>query len=559
MLHKNYTGRKTLLHVRLCKAVLPAVFCIALLISNTLHAQRNDAYAYEVFETLLHAINRNVPSKPVLIVENSSRLIAETTADGQVKVGYQLIDHFRSFGADSSAALAHILSHELMHYYNNHLWGAVVGSSYADEQWGAELSRIGADTITRQLNETQADIYAMYYAFNAGYPTYRLASRVIDSTYFWYNKKEKLEGYPTKTARKKIAEDAANEIVSLIPLFESSALLIHISGMYSGEEMLSYIQIASASISAILNKNIQTKEMFNNLAIAQIMEALAFLGNDTLMQMQWPLITETESMLYNIGGTRGNPGGNENAEKAKQLLAEAIENLDNAVQLDNTFYPAYINKCVALLLLKKFGSCADVADEAAAYIPENKAFLLNEISGFAYLLKGKIELAEEEMLQAEKNGSRTAIKNIAVYTDPSKITPSYIITGTDTTTTFDQMYIGAYMDKQSASRIHRFDLNAGFAIVFYDTVPSGMLYDIRPKPGTSPFRYMRLLSVTDSKTKTAKNTGCGSAEKDITQAYGQPYAVRYESDGKVLMYPAQNLLFRIQNDRVIEWCHWWAK
>lgn len=553
-----YTGGKKLLHIRLCRVVLPAVFFILMFSAVRVNAQRNTDYAYEVFETLLRTINRNTPSKPVLIVEYNASLIASTYSDGQIKIGYQLIDHFRSFGADSSAALAHILSHELMHYYNNHLWGNVVGSSYADEQWGLELSKIGADTITIQLHETQADIYAMYYAFSAGYDTYRLAGRVLDSTYNWYHLKEKLSGYPSKTSRKEIAADAAKDIETLIPAFESATLLLQIATMYSGEEMLSILQLASASINAILDKNIQTKEMFNNLAIANIMQALVYLDNDTLLNLQWPLINETESVLYSMSGTRGN-SGSDNTEKAKELLNNALTLLDNAIYLDNTFYPAYVNKCISLLLLKKYGSCADVLDEVETLLPADRKFLYDEISGLSYLLKGKTDLAKEAMNDAEKNGSKTAQLNLKIYTDPSQIISAALIIGSDTSTTIEGEYIGTYMDGHGASRMNRFDLSAGYATIFYDSIPGGMLYDIRPKPGGSPFRYIRIISMIDKQTSTSKGIHTGNTEQELIKAYSQPYAIRYESGTTVYLYPAQNLFIRLKDGKITECYHWWAK
>lgn len=558
MLNKFYTGGELLLHIRLCRVVLPAVFFLSVFASDRAHAQRNDDYAYEVFETLLRTINRSTPGKPVLVVENNAKLIASTYADGQIKIGYQLIDHCRSFGADSATALAHILSHELMHYYNNHLWGNVVGSSYADEQWGLELSKIGADTVTIQLHETQADIYAMYYAFSAGYATYRIAGRVLDSTYAWYQLKEKLKGYPSKSARKEIAADAAKDIESLIPAFESANLLLQIATMYSGEEMLGILSIATYSLQAILDKNIHTKEMYNNLAIAEILQALAYADNDTLLNLHWPLINETETILYSMGGTRGNTGG-DNSETVKELLNHAVTLLDKAIYADNAFYPAYINKSIALLLLKKLGSCSDVLDEVQSILPDNRKFLYEEISGLGYLLKGKTDLAKEAMQTAEQNGSKTALLNLEIFYNPSLVIAPALIIGTDTSTAIGGEYIGAFMDSHGASRMNRFDLAAGFASIFYDTIPGGILFDIRPKPGVLPFRYIRIISFTDAQSATDKGIRNGSSEQQVIKAYGQPYAIRYNAGELVYCYPANNLLIRLKNGKVTVFYHWWAK
>lgn len=559
MFFAKLKGGKTLLHYRLCRAVLLA-FLFFITTSNTnVSAQRNDAYAYQVFETLVRTINRNIPTKPVLIIENSSRLIAETYGNGQVKVGYTLLEKCRSFGADSSAALAHILSHELMHYYNNHFWSDAFGTAYADAEWGKQLAKVGADTITVQLHESQADLYAMYYSFNAGYETYRIAGDVLDSIYKWYRLPEKIDGYPARKERIKMANDAATEIAALLPLFESSNMLLHIANAYAGEEMLSIVKLASLGFGVILDNNIQTKEMLNNAAIARIMESLIYLDNDTLLALQWPFVTESESMLYNMSGTRG--GGNDvkSDELIKQLLSESVTLLDNAIQIDKTFYPAYINKCIALLLLKKYGSCSDELDAVAEYLPADKKYLAPEITGLMYLLKGKKELAKDELNLASEQGSKSALANYNAYTDPTQIFSPALIVGIDTANKINGLYIGEYLEQFKTSRQNRIELSLGAGTVFYDTIPEGMVTDVRPVPGSSPFRNVKLVLFRTSDSKTGKNIAIGSSVNQLEKAHGTPYRILNESLQTVYLYPGQNLLVWLQNGTVTKWCYWWAK
>ena len=83
-------------------------------------AQAN--YGDEVFARILLAVNRDLPTPPHLVWVSNMNGVASTYANGTIEVDSRLLERMRGFGADSANALAHILAHEVMHYYMEHFW-----------------------------------------------------------------------------------------------------------------------------------------------------------------------------------------------------------------------------------------------------------------------------------------------------------------------------------------------------------------------------------------------------------------------------------------------------
>ena len=80
--------------------------------------------------------------------------------------------------------------------------------------------------------------------------------------------------------------------------------------------------------------------------------------------------------------------------------------------MDAAYQPAMTNLCVALMLLGKQGSMADVLDELTE-LSDNTALEL-ELRGLAAWLKGKHDQAVELLEEADAAGSLTAKRNAEV-------------------------------------------------------------------------------------------------------------------------------------------------
>ncbi len=151
-------------------------------------------YCRDVFNRLVNSVSTVYGTRPTLTIVESNTLVAETYNTGEVKVGSTLIELCRRFGKDSTNAIAHVLSHELAHYYQNHAWISNFTSAYANVEWSRKLTESEQQLLP--VYETQADEMGFFYALNAGYQSWKVSGAVLDSIYTWYELPKELPGYP---------------------------------------------------------------------------------------------------------------------------------------------------------------------------------------------------------------------------------------------------------------------------------------------------------------------------------------------------------------------------
>jgi len=523
-------------------------------------------YAQDVFNRLVRVINLSSPAKPLLEVIPDPSKIAETTPEGKIIIGYGLIERCRSFGKDSANALAHVLSHELTHYYSGHFWSDRFGSAYADISWGKTISNTGDSPEVMQQYETQADEYGMYYAFAAGFRTLDVGDRVLDSIYHWYQLQEKLPGYPSLVERKLIAGAARKNILALIPVFEDANLCLTLAQTLSGEQQAMLAQAAAYQYDDILAQKIQTKEMYNNAAVARML-SIVYLLPDSLQSIQFPCMLETGSMLYRAEKSRTQNGGPDSVQQVliTERLEDAMELLTAAIKADKQFYPAYINKAIAAWLLGNYGTAGDALQTASRIMGESHPLIWA-----VYEMRGILEFTQWQQLDPELfamasgKGSASAAYNLALLdkkTDPVKLAEMQkpaVANATDTEELFDGISVFDYMDKLAANRTGRMDLQNGQLIIYSDTIALATIFYVRANYKPS-FAKLRFLVVDDANASTSKNLRRGDNLSLLEKKYGKPAHILLESRAVVYHYPAQNLFVWMEDGKVTKWAYWWMK
>jgi len=83
--------------------------------------------------------------------------------EGKIRVGVNFVRVLRSFGADSSNALAFVLGHEMAHIFLEQSNIDRVGSGYADKEIRKKLKEV-KDSAYTSIFERQADEQAIFYA-----------------------------------------------------------------------------------------------------------------------------------------------------------------------------------------------------------------------------------------------------------------------------------------------------------------------------------------------------------------------------------------------------------
>lgn len=264
-----------------------------------------------------------------------------TSPQPTIMVDVKFYNLCRSFGKDSTNALAVVLSHELAHYYNDHTFCA--DFAFVVRKNNAELAQklkmvSKSDKISR---ETQADYQGFFYAAIAGYNPFDCYEKTIEGIYKQYQLPETNPGYPSKAERKQMAIAVKQKTSELYLAFQKSIQLKEAKKYDEAMQLLEEI-----------NTYFPSRENYNNLGVIKTLSALD-LKVLTLEEHKfpkrflYPLELDNSSRL-NQNGTRG-----AEADQAKmvQLLKSAQKDFEKAISLDPNYTMAFVNlACVFDLL-----------------------------------------------------------------------------------------------------------------------------------------------------------------------------------------------------------------
>lgn len=279
------------------KIILSLIFCANFIFA---FSQSNEvpAFVKKVYDDLYNnlSITKEV-SKPILqyFSEDKEMIIdyipASGGLDGKIRIGSEFVSVIRSFGADSSNALAFVLGHEMAHIFLEQSNIDRVGSGYADKQLRKKLKDV-KDSIYTTIFERQADEQAMYNAHLGGYKTTHIAENVLIKIYGHFKLKEHLKGYPTLKERVFIAHVSAYKMAALLERFDIANLAL-ISGHYD---------LSSKIYESIINEGFKSSEMYNNLGLSYLLKVIE---SDTLFQKyEWPIFLDSKTKLIS-GAQRG--------------------------------------------------------------------------------------------------------------------------------------------------------------------------------------------------------------------------------------------------------------
>ncbi len=551
--------------VKIISVLICSIFiCVADQTFSQIDPENN--YAQDVFDKLVKTINQNSIPKPHMNIEPDPDLVAQTFPNGQINVGVKLIEQCRKFGKDSSNAIAHILSHELTHYYQNHFWAENFGTSYASSNWGKLIGNTAGTLEMMKTYETQADQYGMYYSFSAGYQTLDISEQVLDSVYKWFHLPDQLRGYPSLRERRVIAELSKDKISSLIPAFEAGNLLLSVAQIYSGDEQAALAELSTYFFEDIADRQIKTKELNNNMAIGKTIAALQYYTGDYKL-IKFPFMLESHSMLYDVSGSRASNeatalGYNEAfEEQVISLLGDAELNLLAAIKMDKTFYPAYINLAIVYVLRQKYGSAQDELKAAMKYMTDNhpQLWAIFEMQGIIGHLQFESELSDNLFSAAVAHGSTTANYNVvALRNENYAAINEMIFFSTDTTEQMNGIEVFDYLNKLSVNKLGRYNLKNESAVLFMDTLPDYIAFNIKPAPDGKFSKLKFLVIRPGSVAVTSKGLHMGDSIADLEKLYGDQHTTLAEAEQNIFVFQKQNLMVWVKNGVVEKWSYWWV-
>tara|TARA_B100001250_G_scaffold144171_1_gene123423 strand:+ start:27359 stop:28918 length:1560 start_codon:yes stop_codon:yes gene_type:complete len=293
-----------------------------IIVSININAQQlSQSSVDKVWNEIIAAIGNNNPREPKLEFKNSKRNPASYSPKKKtIKIENKVLEICYSFGKDSLNAFSYILAHELAHHYKDHGWT----TQYASLDFSNEIDEKQESAQQRVDDETQADIYAGFYAHIAGYDALKVADSFLDAIYKSYALPHELKNYPTLEERKAIIEQNRSDFEELRDIFDLANIVMSLGKYNYAQELYDYI----------INKGFTSREIYNNLGLCYVYEALALDIEDAYFNLLIPFTVDLSTRLESNGSTRG-------AMTAKQqaiiLFNNAKREFETAIQLDNNY------------------------------------------------------------------------------------------------------------------------------------------------------------------------------------------------------------------------------
>lgn len=337
---------------------------------------------------------------------NSSLAIAMATTDS-IFIDQASVDICKTMGADSTDALAFILSHELAHYVlgheDRHKFLRPLQNSQRSEIM--RLAEVDDRRTSRRLgsvlqkyairnNEVEADLEAGFLSYLAGYRPLTAGAKFLDLAYAHYGLSDEEGKYSSLQQRKQMITETAQMLDSLTFIFEASNFALLTDHRAMARHGYSYI-----------SKYFQSADLLNNLAALEIIEYGQIYSE--IMIYELPLtISDPSSPVFSENsptiGTEEEMRAFIALEKRNFLLEskridEIIGKLDKALEINPEFIPAYVNKSIAYYLrhlraeecmLYRPPSLTDQFEYAEASLLQAKNILLNQDSPSSQQLIG---------------------------------------------------------------------------------------------------------------------------------------------------------------------------
>jgi len=509
-------------------------------------------YAEDVFIRLVNSVGNLYGTKPTLVIVKSDLLVAETYSTGEIKIGSRLIEKCRSFGKDSSNAIAHILSHELAHYYQNHSWISNFTSAYANIEWSRKLNESEQQLLP--VYETQADELGFFYSLNAGYQSWKVSSPLLDSIYVWYQLPNELPGYPPLDQRKKISTRATEKVKSLIPLFRISNYFTLLGKYYPGETQYVFYESSGYCLDHLVHENIKTPNVLNNLGVIYFLQAQPMFY-EPMNNLMYPVILDFDASSMNMNemvGTKGlTPTSGDLSAEALDLLERSRDAFTQSLKINKKYYSAHFNIALVHFVLKEEGSLADKIKYIKGLSTDfdgPTALVLHQLEAFDYYLKGDAKKMTDAFKKAIKRGNLSAQSNHDILSKKASNTndsPSPLKWTVDSTEKIFGKNVNEFFKSFKSSQETRLDPYTEKFILWTDKKTEGSIYTFRSQFSQTVYRDMLFFEVEDANFETSHGLKLNSSENDVIKVYGNPFYKNSSYNGYQYLYPSQSMIVTV--------------
>ena len=339
------------------------VIISACLITTLLNGQEVPKYIGDLYNRLYTSMSNGTVIKPQLKIrddrafETSKKDVAKYSPyDKTITINLSFIELTRKLGKDSTNARAHVISHELAHLFLNHGYVSVIGTGFASKELNKEFKKT-KEALDDTLGEMEADQWAFFYAYIAGYNTNKIVPILLDSIYKYYNLNDKsLSQYPPLKERKKYANYASVKMKSMCEAFDFANLAaIH-------EDYNLSIKIYEA----IIQEGFKSREILSNLGTSYILQAISLMDT-TKIDFILPLQIDMNTRMR-----QNNERGISDDSEIKELLNRSIELYKQAITIDPDYGIGYLNLSIAYWLNGEEKDSEYYLDKAKSKMPISK-------------------------------------------------------------------------------------------------------------------------------------------------------------------------------------------
>lgn len=433
-----------------------------------------------------------------------------------------------TFGAETDAAIAFLLAHELTHYYEKHAWRRSFAEDNKDLKIGLDLDKV----TDAAANETEADYLGGFLAYSAGFGLFQKGSEIIQSLYKAYGLKNDIAGYPSLSDRQTLSRRTAEIMASLVDVYDMANLLVATGKYTEAYEYYRYILLTY-----------QSREIYNNLGVTAMLEAMKYF-KETELKYRYPIELDLES-----SAGKGDPTLN----MREKLLRQAILHFDAAISLDPNYAPAFLNKANAFALLGDLIRARFFANIEARQASKTGNYPkvdqdIDVLMGIIEARSNNVKGAQALFTKADKAGSPLAKINLRILLKqpPLKEIPA----GT----------LWPEVEKIENLTLEELSNNLRIDPKKTVSIKSQLEFLQTPNLGSGSKAFVNLMR-NDEKTifhlttstytgKTARKIGIGDTRSNIVLAYGEPSRSLETPLGQLMVY--KNLIFIIGKEGKLE-------
>ncbi|PHN03592.1 hypothetical protein CRP01_25355 [Flavilitoribacter nigricans DSM 23189 = NBRC 102662] len=487
--------------------------------------------AKKVFDALVDGQGDFRQRRPELVMKNSERYVA-WAMPGKAEIGLEELayDICASFGADSLNALAALLTHELVHYYEKHDWSRHFVKQNEDLPTAQKLEKLEEGLKL----EAQADYLGGFMAYSVGFQVHGVMPELLKKVYAetGYDLPEEIEGYPSLKDRIAMSEQAMSRLAELQVVFEMATYL----------NLLGYYEDADLYYQYILG-DFQSRDIYNNAGVTALLTALPHFTKKE-MPYGLPIELDPKSRLE-TNNTRVTD------QERKERIQRALDYFDRALLLDQHYAPAFLNKAAAYVLQEDW-------EEANYWIRKASKEELNEkMSADLLVLKGIIAARQEDPegarewweQAAEKNSDLAGI-NLQVLKDGPLQEQSNAVMGFVTKTEqIEDLEIEQYLVDTAPDQVIEINVHkaCGFHLREHSRIFSHLV------DGGKEYLIVQVVG-PDFTGSTMEGIEIGEDLQSLEEKYGVSDQRVQTPEGVFVVYPERSMFFQLHaEDGVQGW------